>query len=169
MYMVRLLKENNVRTMDIAKMIQISERSVTRLLAKTKDMTVIEYNSDIIADVEKLLADKDQILDCEELVVDEQTEQTPNTSTSKPTSRPKKKPETCRDNTKPELSLQGGEESKHQLGVSLLAMNVRFKDIAKMLDVTEKTVQKWKAELDNEDYEEDSAEEIEESTIYDEF
>ena len=34
--MVKLLRDDNVRTMDIAKMMDISERSVTRLLAKAK-------------------------------------------------------------------------------------------------------------------------------------
>lgn len=37
MHIVRLLKERGVRTMEIAKMVEISERSVTRLLNRARE------------------------------------------------------------------------------------------------------------------------------------
>jgi DNA-binding CsgD family transcriptional regulator len=62
MFVVRLLRDNSIRTMDIAKMLSISERSVTRLLAKTKDKTVLDYEPDVVEEVQRLLAAKDNIL-----------------------------------------------------------------------------------------------------------
>lgn len=62
MLVARLLRENAVRTMDIAKMMDISERSVTRLLSKSREKETIEYHSDIIEHVERLLNTKDEIL-----------------------------------------------------------------------------------------------------------
>jgi len=62
MYIVRLLRDNQIRTMDIAKMIGISERSVTRLLSKSRDITVIEYDQEIIDEVERLIMSKEMIL-----------------------------------------------------------------------------------------------------------
>lgn len=118
MFIARLLRENNIRTMDIAKMMQISERSVTRLLAKAKDSLKTEYEADVVEEVERLLAAKDEILN--ELV--------PQDLCLIPGSEAK----AC------------GDESKRQLGTNLLAMNVKIKDVAKMLDVSERTVRRWK-------------------------
>lgn len=121
MFMCRLLRENNVRTMDIAKMMKISERSVTRLLAKSRELEAIEYEADLVADVEKMLADKNTILD------DTATE----TSISEP------------------APVQYVDDNKRKLGLNLLSMNVKPKDIAKMLDVCEKTVLRWKLKMRN--------------------
>ena len=63
MHIVRLLRERNVRTMDIAKMVGISERSVTRLITKSREFHVHEYSIDVLDDVEKLMIVKDRILD----------------------------------------------------------------------------------------------------------
>lgn len=119
MYIVRLLRDNGVRTMDVAKIMGISERSVTRLLSKTKEMAVIEYDADIVAEVDRLLAQKDEILNAESIgsSLHQSTQMLPS-----------------KEN-----------DPKYQLAVNLLAMNVKIKDIAKMLDVCEKTVQRWKA------------------------
>lgn len=159
MFMVRMLRENNIRTMDIAKMMKISERSVTRLLAKTKDMPVIDYDAEVIAEVEKLMDEKDEILNSE--VPDDL------------------------EHIQQEVSP---DESKRQLGASLIAMNVKTKDIAKMLDVSQKTVQRWKVKLqkhetdvDEDECVEDEAsqstfnnlletkEEVDEQVIYEEY
>lgn len=125
MYMVRLLREHNIRTMDIAKMMKISERSVTRLLAKSREMEIIEYEADVVTDVEKLLADKDEILN-------EEMPSTPGESIGHQSFEP---------------VVVNTDESKRQLGLSLLAMNVKTKDVALMLDVCEKTVQRWKVKM----------------------
>lgn len=125
MYMVRLLRENNIRTMDIAKMMKISERSVTRLLAKARELEVIDYDAEIVEEVEKLMAEKDEIL---------------NSGTVPPEDDALIQPSEAQGSS-------GGDDSKRQLGISLLAMNVKSKDIAKMLDVCEKTVQRWKSKM----------------------
>ena len=123
MFLARLLRENNIRTMDIAKMMKISERSVTRLLAKSRELEVIEYEQDVVEEVERLLADKDEILNSDiEL-----------TNFNDPV-----------ENLEPPETR---DDSKRQLGLSLLAMNVKIKDISKMLDVCEKTVSRWKARM----------------------
>lgn len=51
MHIVRLLKERGVRTMEIARMVEISERSVTRLLSKSKEFEVHQYGLDILDEV----------------------------------------------------------------------------------------------------------------------
>lgn len=51
MHIVRLLKERGVRTMEIAKMVDISERSVTRLLNKSKEFHVHQYGLDVLDEV----------------------------------------------------------------------------------------------------------------------
>lgn len=157
MFMARMLRDNSIRTMDIAKMMKISERSVTRLLAKTKDQPAIDYDADVISEVEKLMEEKDEILNCEI-------------------------PEDF-DHIQQEIKP---DESKRQLGASLIAMNVKSKDIAKMLDVSEKTIHRWKArmqkqETDGDDEGEDEAthpvfnnlldakEEVDEQVVYEEF
>lgn len=124
MYLARLLRENNVRTMDIAKMMKISERSVTRLLAKSRELTVIEYEPDVVAEVDRLLAEKDEILNSETILAESFVDQVENDQT------------TAKD------------DSKRQICSSLLAMNVKLKDIAKMLDVSEKTIQRWKSKME---------------------
>jgi transposase-like protein len=123
MYMVRLLRQNNIRTMDIAKLMKISERSVTRLLARSKDLTTIDFEEDFVAEVDKLLAEKDLILNSEI-----------------------SSPEVSQSNDE-EVTSPKPESSKLQLANSLLAMNVKIKDISKMLDVPENTVQRWKTEF----------------------
>ncbi|KAG5681107.1 hypothetical protein PVAND_010570 [Polypedilum vanderplanki] len=111
MFIVCLLRENSIRTMDIAKMLSISERSVTRLLSKSREYAVIEYEQDIVDEVQRLIAEKDNILN--EVIEDD-----------------------------PNITVDY--ESKEDLGMKLIAMNTKVKDIANMLDVSEKTVQKWK-------------------------
>lgn len=129
MFLARLLRENNVRTMDIAKMMKISERSVTRLLAKSREMEVIEYDADIVAEADRLLADKDEILNSD--VIGE--------SFADPV----------------ESDLLTKDDSKRQICSSLLAMNVKMKDIAKMLDVSEKTIQRWKLKMTKDENDDD--------------
>lgn len=138
--MCRLLRENNVRTMDIAKLMQISERSVTRLLYGKKDVKNVEYEDDVVEEVEKLLADKDKIL---------------NPDISAVVNLPVEKPPTRQP-----------DDAKRKLGTNLLAMKVKIKDIANMLDVSEKTVQRWKARMVKEQYEHD--EELEDTEGEDE-
>lgn len=115
MLIVRLLRDNQMRTMDIAKIIGISERSVTRLLSKTKDLLEINYDPDIVEEVDRLLASKDEILNNEANIED--------------------------------LDINTAADSKQNIALSLLAMNVAIKDISKMLDVPEKIVHKWKANM----------------------
>lgn len=91
MYIVRLLRDNQIRTMDIAKMIGISERSVTRLLSKSREITVIEYNQEIIDEVERLIMSKEMIL----------------------------------NEVENETITDVCDESKENVGLSLLAMNVQ--------------------------------------------
>lgn len=126
MFICRLLRDNNVRTMDIAKMMKISERSVTRLLARSKEKTVLEFDDEIVAEVERMLAEKDEILNSE--LADNLDE-------------------SSFVAIEPQVS---SDDAKRQLGVNLLAMNVKIKDIAKMLDVNERTVQRWKVRMQNE-------------------
>lgn len=54
--------------MDIAKMVEISERSVTRLLTKSKEFQLHEYSLDILDDVERLLSNYNVVFDAEALV-----------------------------------------------------------------------------------------------------
>ena len=118
MFIARLLRESNIRTMDIAKLMKISERSVTRLLTRARESTKTEYDQEVIDEVDRLLLAKDHIL-----------------------------------NEIPFGDLGSGQtnepvdDSKRQLGINLLAMNVKTKDIAKMLDVTERTVNRWKVKV----------------------
>ncbi|CAG9806146.1 unnamed protein product [Chironomus riparius] len=131
MYIVRLLRDNEIRTMDIAKMIGISERSVTRLLSKSRELTVIEYDQDILREVERLISSKDMILN--EVVNESITD-------------------VC-------------DESKENIGLSLLAMNVKTKDIAKMLDVGEKIVHKWKSKMIKTEIKDEEVEEYENNDL----
>lgn len=116
MLVVKILRERNVRTMDIAKMMQISERSVTRLLAKGRD---IEYTYDqcFLDEADRLEQEKDAILG--------------NIDTSPPQATSSQK-------------TSSTDKSKRQLALNLLEMNVTIKDVAKMLDVTERSVRRWK-------------------------
>lgn len=139
MYMVHLLRENNIRTMDIAKMMKVSERSVTRLLAKARELDIVDYDADVVEEVERLMAEKDEILNAD--AVNEGHKQ----SVAKPGS--------------------SGDDSKRKLGISLLAMNVKNKDIAKMLDVCEKTVQRWKAKMNDQQSQFDEEEDLGHSYI----
>lgn len=91
MLIVRLLRDNEIRTMDIAKMIGISERSVTRLLSKSRELTIIEYDQDILEEVARLISSKEMIL---------------NEAVDEPIN------DVC-------------DESKENIGISLLAMNVK--------------------------------------------
>lgn len=125
MFICRLLRDNNVRTMDIAKMMKISERSVTRLLARSKEKTVLEFDDEVVAEVERMIAEKDELLNSE--LADNLDESFAA--------------------IEPQVS---SDDAKRQLGVNLLAMNVKIKDIAKMLDVNERTVQRWKVRMQNE-------------------
>lgn len=139
MYIVHLLRESNIRTMDIAKLMSISERSVSRLMAKIRDKHVIDINEEIIQEVHDLIAKKDEILSGEAYQKVEELQETES----------HEKPPPAND-------------SKRQLAVSLLAMNVKTKDICKMLGVPEKTVQNWKLRKQQqqqflEEYEEDVA------------
>lgn len=138
MHIVRLLRERNVRTMDIAKMVGISERSVTRLITKSREFHVHEYSIDVLEDVEKLMTVKDRILDGK--AVDFKTIEPvePSTDTS----------DFINDNVSgedfPDSSFSQNFISKSRISKSLIQMKVKTSEIAKMLDVTEKQVLKWK-------------------------
>jgi transposase len=112
MYIVSLLRHNGIRTMDIAKMLSISERSVTRLLSKARHLESVEYTPEIVKEVDKLMDAKDEILNTNVVVVQEET---------------------------PAI-----DDNKINIGMNLLAMNAKEKDISSMLNVPEKTVKKWK-------------------------
>lgn len=135
MYIARLLRENEIRTMDIAKLMQISERSVTRLLARSKELETLEFDDDIVTEVNRMLTNKDQLLDSD--IIFKELDKA--------------------------LSKSAADESKKKLGLSLLNMKVKAKDIAKMLDCSEKTVQRWKSRTNHEEVDENSVEEIAES------
>lgn len=128
MLVVKILRERNVRTMDIAKMMQISERSVTRLLAKGRD---VEYTYDqcVLDEADRLEQDKDAILG------NLDTSPTPQATSSQ--------------------KITTNDKSKRQLGLNLLEMNVTIKDVAKMLDVTERSVRRWKCNTSANDSEND--------------
>ncbi|CRK94536.1 CLUMA_CG008039, isoform A [Clunio marinus] len=119
MHKARLLRENNIRTMDIAKMMKISERSVTRLLAKSRHLEFLECESDVFDEVNKLLEEKDEILNSDDLT----------------------------DMVVQETEIQELDDPKRQLAFNLLAMNVKVKDISRMLDVSEVTVSHWKSQM----------------------
>lgn len=68
-----------------------------------------------------MLADKDKIL---------------NPDISAVVNVPVEKPPTCQP-----------DDAKRKLGINLLAMKVKMKDIANRLDVSEKIVQRWKARI----------------------
>lgn len=109
-------------------------------MAKLREKTVIDIDSEIIQEVQELIAKKDEILSGEAL----QNVEEPQEAES-----PEKPPP--------------ANDSKRQLAVSLFAMNVKTKDICKMLGVPEKTVQSWKLRKQQEEqyfeeYEEDEAE-----------
>lgn len=120
-------------------MMSISERSVSRLMAKMREKDVIDIDEEIIQEVRDLIAKKDEILSGEPYQTEELHE-----------AESHEKPLPAND-------------SKRQLAVSLLAMNVKTKDICKMLGVPEKTVHSWKLRKQQEqqfleEYEEDVAE-----------
>lgn len=94
MFVVRLLREQDVRTMDIARMVGICERSVTRLLSKSKDMTDIVYEQDVVDEVERLLASRND-LSCDF------------------------------EANEPSTTSAENDESKENIALSLLAMNVK--------------------------------------------
>lgn len=135
MYIARLLRENEIRTMDIAKLMQISERSVTRLLARSKELETLEFDDEVVAEVNRMLTNKEQLLDSD-LIFEKL------------------------DN----MSRSAAEESKKKLGLSLINMKVKSKDIAKMLDCSEKTVQRWRAKANHDEAAENSADACENST-----
>lgn len=115
MYIARLLREHEIRTMDIAKLMKISERSVTRLLEKSKRIYIVVYEDDVVAEVQRLLADKERILNSEEVFNDSEIpgEESPL-------------------------------ESKRKIAVTLFSMNAEINDIAEMLGVSKKMIQQWK-------------------------
>lgn len=49
--------------MDIAMLMNISERSASRLLQKAKDLSVEKYEKEIIDHVNELIENKEQIID----------------------------------------------------------------------------------------------------------
>jgi transposase-like protein len=120
--------------MDIAKMMNISERSVTRLLAKFRDVVVMEYEHDVVTEVDKMLAEKDILLSSD-VCIQEQVDYLEDEIIEEEQTRPQ------------------SPQSQFNLCSSLLSMNVQVKDISKMLDISEKQVIKWKHQLENQDHE----------------
>jgi predicted transcriptional regulator len=59
----KLLREKGVRAVDIALLMDVSERSVTRLLAKAKDLKETKLDEDIEEHVNDLIDNKDEILE----------------------------------------------------------------------------------------------------------
>lgn len=135
MYIARLLRENSIRTMDIAKLMQISERSVTRLLARSKELETLEFDDEVVTEVNRMLTNKEQLLDSD--LIFEKLDS---------------------------ISRSAAEESKKKLGLSLINMKVKSKDIAKMLDCSEKTVQRWRSKANRDEEEEDLLEEVAENS-----
>lgn len=138
MHIVRLLRDKNVRTMDIAKMVGISERSVTRLITKSRESHVHEYNIDVLDDVERLMTVKDQILEGTDVDFDKVEELTSSADTSDVLN------DVIDDSESYPTSFSQNYISKSSIGMNLIQMKVKPDEIAKMLDVTEKQVQKWK-------------------------
>lgn len=134
----RLLRENNIRTMDIAKMMNISERSVTRLLAKFKSSEEITFDQTVVAEVEKLLTDKDSILNGDPQETNDDGEELIYEEIEVPDFR-----------------------SKYNLCASLLSMKTKVRDIAKMLDISEQKVLRWKGKWRNQKSKQDYDEEDE--------
>lgn len=135
----RLLREHNIRTMDIAKMMNISERSVTRLLAKFKADDII-YDQTIVEQVEKLLADKDSIL---------------NGIQNCQLAQPPIDEDIIGEGLIYEEVEMPNLGSKFNLCANLLSMKTKVKDIAKMLDISEQKVLRWKAKWRNQKANED--------------
>lgn len=136
MYIARLLRENEIRTMDIAKLMQISERSVTRLLARSRELETLECDDEVVSEVNRMLTNKEQLLDSD--LIFEKIDKA--------------------------MSKSAAEESKRKLGLSLINMKVKSKDIAKMLDCSEKTVQRWRNKASHSEEEDLMEEVIEHST-----
>lgn len=130
--------------MDIAKLMKISERSVTRLLYGKKEMTKAEYEEDVVEEVERLLAEKEKILNPDISSVVDLPVQTPAQAPRQP------------------------DDAKRKLGTNLLAMKVKNKDIANMLDVSEKTVQRWKARMSQQELEDGDDDEDEDVAVKEE-
>lgn len=120
MILVKLLRESNVRTMDIARIMNISERSVTRLLTRSKQIGDLKITTELIEEAERLKAQKDIPVVLEEM------------EPGKPNPICIAKPETA----------------KMALAKNLLAMNVKLKDISKMLEVSLRTLTRWKANFE---------------------
>lgn len=105
------LKENNVRTIDIALMMDISERTVTRLFNKARTLDTKKQNQEVDKIVDKFIEDQDQYR-----------------GTTKP--RNKNKSKNSRVMTRRAVRSEKKEDvqddnSKRQTGLRLLAMNVK--------------------------------------------
>lgn len=174
----RLLRENNIRTMDIAKLMNISERSVTRLLAKFKSSADIVYEQDVVDTVEKMLSQnagddaleytiETEVTDATEMEVDDG--EIDNEEVTMPVKVEEEIEEEfieelVEEETDPVQEDMSYEEvdvpnlgSKYKLFVSLLLMGTKVKDMAKMLDVSEKKVMRWKEKFLEHTKEEDEA------------
>jgi predicted transcriptional regulator len=62
-FIARLLKERGIRAVDIAMLMNVSERSVTRLLTKAKGLKSVKVDEDIVEHVNDLIDNKDEILE----------------------------------------------------------------------------------------------------------
>lgn len=130
--MVKLLREDNVRTMDIgniifymmlktfsnkiclpfkAKMMDISERSVTRLQAKSKLLKDPFIEPSLREEVERMKQFKDEEdFECGE-------------------------------------SIDQLDANKLEIFKNLVSMNVKSKDIAKILNISDRSVSRWKKKI----------------------
>lgn len=91
----KLLRDKGLRSLDIATLMNISERSVTRLMAKAREMDFTEIDPDIEDEVDKMVENRDDIAN--------------KNRTSKPPAPARKEPD----------------DSKRKTGMRLLSMGVK--------------------------------------------
>lgn len=158
-------------------MMNISERSVTRLLAKFKSAADLIYEQEVVDTVEKMLNQKsgdealeytiveNEVADFTDMIrieheivsmpaeIEEEVEEEfieENEEVVEETD-PVEEDMTYEEVNVPNLG------SKYKLFVSLLLMGTKVKDMAKMLDVGEKKVLRWKQKFLEHTAEEDEA------------
>ncbi|XP_070508775.1 glutamic acid-rich protein-like [Chironomus tepperi] len=117
----KCLRDKEIRTMDIAMLMNISERSASRLIHKGKDLNEDDIDQEILDHVDNLIENREELIG--------------------------KRP-TPAVQVVHEPKVQ--DDSKKKTAFRMLAMNVRPKDIAKILNVSESTVKRWKEKMETE-------------------
>lgn len=120
MHITRILRDKGLRTMDIAKLVNISERSVTRLLTKSKNIEVHEYSIDILDEVKELLRNAEDIV----INLPDVQETTENTNEDK---EDEGLEEVEEEVDPPSSSFEQNFISKSRIGMDLIQMNVKVK------------------------------------------